>query len=182
VATEKLAEWWHEFYEDFRPLFGILPNRSASTLVRRIIKELNLRKGSTFLDCPCGYGRISIPLARKGIRVTGVDIMPAYLDELQQRAARAKVKIPTVHSDMRRINFENRFDAAGNLWTSFGYFEKESDNLLVLKKYCKALKPGGRFFMTIINRDWVMANFSSSDYMETGKLKVIETRQFDYER
>ena len=137
MAAANSPEWWHEFYQEFRPVFGILPAKSATTLVRRIINELGLSKGSTLLDCPCGYGRISIPLARKGIRVTGVDIMPPYLKELEKRARRAKLKIPTVHSDMRRINFENHFDAAANIWTSFGYFEKESDNLLVLKKYYK---------------------------------------------
>ena len=101
MSGSEKSDWWHEFYADFRPVFGILPNRSATTLVKRIMTELKLRPGASFLDCPCGYGRISIPLAKKGIRVTGVDIMPSYLEELGKRAKRARLKIPAVHCDMR---------------------------------------------------------------------------------
>ncbi len=105
---------------------------------------------------------------------------PAILDELSRKAKRAGLKIDIYQRDMRRINFDREFDAAGNLWTSFGYFEKESDNLLVLKKIFKALKPGGKFLLHLINRDWIMANFQSRDWYEAGEMRVLEKRGFDY--
>ena len=46
----------------------------------------------------------------------------------------------------------------------------------------KALKPGGRFIMTVINRDWIVTHFESTDYMEAGKVRILETREFDYKR
>lgn len=172
--------WWHEFFPAFRILFGIAQPKTTNAEVRYLIKKLNLKPGKKFLDCPCGIGRIALPLAGKGIRVTGIDITPSYLDEVEKKARRRSLKLDLQECDMRRIEFKDQFDAAANLWTSFGYFEKESDNLLVLKKMWQALKPGGKFMLHVINRDWIIANFSSSDWFEVANARVLEKRRFDY--
>ncbi|MEW6411062.1 MAG: methyltransferase domain-containing protein [Candidatus Zixiibacteriota bacterium] len=183
MAKGKDPGWWDDFFPDFRPVFAIMSERGTTNGdVKLILKKLNLRPGMKFLDCPCGIGRVSLPLARAGIKVRGVDITSSYLEEFRAKARRSGLKIDLHRMDMRRINFDREFDAAANLWTSFGYFEKESDNLLVLKKMFKALKPGGKFLLHIINRDWVMANFRSSDWYEAGKMKVLEKRGFDFAR
>jgi cyclopropane fatty-acyl-phospholipid synthase-like methyltransferase len=173
--------WWtSEFFEAFRPAFGLIDKKATNAQVKYLITKLKLKPGSSFLDCPCGIGRVSMPLARRGIRVTGVDITQSYLDELDNKAKRAKLNIKTIHGDMRRINFDSRFDAGGNLWTSFGFFNKESDNLLTLKKMYKALKPGGRFALHLINRDWVTINFQTRGWQDLGKTRILESRKFDY--
>jgi len=174
------SEWWHDFYPAFRPLFGIVQPKTTNAEVRYLIKKLNLKPGNKFLDCPCGIGRIALPLAAKGIRITGVDITPQFLEEAESKAKRRSLKLDLHKCDMRRINFKNRFDAAGNLWTSFGYFEKESDNLLVLRKMWQALKPGGKFMLHVINRDWIIVNFSPTDWQELANTRILEKRKFDY--
>lgn len=178
--TKKETAWWHDFYTSFRPFFGLISQSETNAQVRYIIKKLDLKPGRKFLDCPCGIGRISLPLAAKGIRVTGIDIMPSYLDEIAEKAERRGLKIELLRSDMRRINFDSEFDAGGNLWTSFGFFEKESDNRLVVKKMYRALKPGGKFMLHVINRDWIMANFRPRDWHEMGGVKSMEERYIDY--
>jgi ubiquinone/menaquinone biosynthesis C-methylase UbiE len=177
---KKESGWWHDFFPVFRPVFDRISKKITNAQVRYIIKKLNLSPGKKFLDCPCGIGRITLPLVKKGVKVTGVDIIPSYLEELERKAKRLGLKIKLVCSDMRRINFKNQFDASANLWTSFGFFEKESDNLLVLKKMYRALKPGGKFMLHVINRDWIMANYSSSDWFQAGNMRVLENRKFDY--
>ena len=176
------SEWWHEFFPAFRPLFGVVSQKSTNAQVRYIIRKMNLKPGRKFLDCPCGIGRIALPLARKGVRVTGVDITPSYLEELESRAKRAGLKIKCLHRDMRRIDFKEQFDAVANLWTSFGFFEKESENLLVLKKAFQALKPGGKFVLHLINRDWVIANYRSRGWFDCGGIRVLENNEFDFTR
>lgn len=178
--STKDTGWWTEFFDFFRPVFGIIDAKTTNAQARYLIKKLDLTPGNKFLDCPCGIGRITIPMAKKGIRVTGVDITKSYLNELNAKARRAKLNINTIHSDMRKINFDSKFDAAGNLWTSFGFFEKESDDLLTLKKMYKALKPGGRFVLHVINRDWIIANFQSRDWQEIKGLRIFEDRKFDF--
>jgi ubiquinone/menaquinone biosynthesis C-methylase UbiE len=185
-VAKKDSGWWDDFFPTFRPVFVLISAGATNAQARYIIKKLGLREGKSFLDCPCGIGRIAIPLAKKGIRVTGVDITQSYLDELAAKAKRLKSKIEVVHGDMRRIKYDSRFDAAGNLWTSFGYFDKESENLLVLKKMFRALKPGGKFMLHVVNRDWIMANYDPHGWYEIpapggkGTIKIVEKRHFDY--
>jgi ubiquinone/menaquinone biosynthesis C-methylase UbiE len=172
--------WWDDFFPAFRPFFGLVSQKSTNAHVRYVIKKLNLKPGKKFLDCPCGIGRISLPLAKKGIRVTGVDITQSYLDELSKKAMRRGLKINVARADMRRINYKSKFDAGGNLWTSFGFFENESDNRLVVKKMYQSLKPGGKFMLHVINRDWIMANYSPRGWQEVAGVKSMEERYFDY--
>jgi len=178
--STKDSGWWDDFFPVFRPFFGLVSQKATNAHVRYVITKLNLKPGRKFLDCPCGIGRISLPLARKGIRVTGVDITQSYLDELSKKAKRSGLKIDVARADMRRINYDSQFDAGGNLWTSFGFFEKETDNRLVVKKMYQALKPGGRFMLHVINRDWIMANYRARGWQEAGGVKSIEERYFDY--
>ncbi len=178
--SKKDSGWWDGFFPEFRPFFGLLTQKETNAHVRYVINKLNLRPGKKFLDCPCGIGRISLPMANKGIKVTGVDITQSYLDELSKKAKRSGLRVEVVQADMRRINFDAKFDACGNLWTSFGYFEKESDNIQVLKKMYRALKPGGKFMLHVINRDWIMANYQPRGWQQIGNVKSLEERYFDY--
>ncbi|MFH2057082.1 MAG: methyltransferase domain-containing protein [bacterium] len=173
-------DWWTDFYRDFRPVFDLIPQRITNLQVRYLIEKLELRPGQHLLDCPCGVGRLSLPIARRGIRVTGVDLQPSYLAEVDQKARRAGLPIQLLLSDMRKLDFKSRFDAAANMWTSFGYFQRESDNQLVVNKMFHALKRGGKFLLHVINRDWIMANLQEADWYDLGEMKILERRQFDY--
>ena len=174
------SEWWQTVFDDFRPIFGLLSKRATNEQVRYLIKKLDLKPGKLFLDCPCGIGRIALPLARKGIKVTGVDITDSYLEELRLKVARGRLPITICKCDMRRIRYENQFDAAGNLWTSFGFFKKRSDDRLTLRKLYHALKPGGKAVLHVINRDWILTNYSHSGWQRIGGTTILEQRQFDY--
>jgi len=174
------TEWWHQFFTSFRPVFDGIPVRSNNAIARFIIKKLGLKPGQNLLDCPCGIGRIAFPLARKGIRVTGVDFMPEYIDEMTLKARKKKLKIDGVCEDMRRIKFKNQFDGGANIWTSIGFFDKDSDNLLVIKKMFRALKPGGKFMASVTNRDYVISHFTPHNWFDTGRIKVLQEATFDY--
>lgn len=118
-------------------------------------RALGLRRGQSVLDLCCGTGRHSFEFARRGYRVFGVDATREYLDEAIQRA-RGMEGMRFAVGDMRRLPFRGEFDAVVNLWTSFGYFLKESDDLRTLRGVARALKPGGRFLIDIIDADWLM--------------------------
>jgi cyclopropane fatty-acyl-phospholipid synthase-like methyltransferase len=177
---KKNSDWWYEFFTSFRPVFDQIPVKTTNAQVRYIIKKLGLKSGKTFLDCPCGIGRIALPLVRKGIKVTGVDFYKPYLDELDKKAKKRGLKIGLVNRDMRRIDFKNRFDAAGNIWTSLGYFDKEADNLLVLKKMHMALKKRGKFILAIINRDYIVSDFRQRGWFKAGDHTIFEDSEFDF--
>jgi cyclopropane fatty-acyl-phospholipid synthase-like methyltransferase len=180
VKTDISQDWWKNFFRDFRPIFDNVPASTSTAQARYLIRKLQLKAGDRFLDCPCGIGRLSLPLARRGIRVTGVDLECTYLEELAQVARRRKLHLKLVHRDIRQVDFKSCFDGVANMWTSFGYFARESDDLLVLKNMFRALKRGGRFLLHVINRDWLLHNFQPRDWYEARELQVLEERRFDY--
>jgi len=124
---EFFQKYYYDTYQDF-----LTPTRTKKE-VASIVKILNLPKGSKILDLCGGYGRHAIPLAKKGYKVTLLDLNKKILDIARKEAKKQKVEIKTVHSDMRRIPFQNEFDAVINMFTSFGYLEYDQENLKVLK-------------------------------------------------
>ena len=154
----KSTRWLKEFFR--RPIFD--PGEpealaEAPEEARFAARALGLRKGERVLDLCCGVGRHSFELAKLGARVTGLDATPDYLAQARKRAG-GKDNPAFVRGDMRRLRFFREFDAAINLWTSFGYFEDPADDLRVLKGVAGALKPGGRFLIDLIDGDWIGAN------------------------
>lgn len=175
--------WYQDLFSDvylraWAPLFS--PERTAQQ-VEGIIKLLNLPSGSSILDLACGYGRIAIPLAQHGYRVTGLDLSKQLLDRGKSDTSAAGVQIRFIHSDMREIPFEDEFDAVINIFTSFGYLETEHEDLKVLREVHKALKSGGLFLLDFISREWVMRQYRPHmiDRLPDGAVALHEG-QFDF--
>src|SRR5437016_3233995 len=99
----------------------LTPERTA-TEVEFLCKTLKLKAGMRILDCPCGHGRHSIELARRGHDVTGQDINGFFLDQAKKAAAKAGVRVRWRKADMRRMPASGAFDVVLNLFTALGYF------------------------------------------------------------
>lgn len=117
--------------------------------VARIMQLLNPRRGANVLDLCCGDGRHAIELAQHGYAVTGFDLSEVLLQRAMVDAERAGVAVRWVQGDMRELPFEAEFDAAINVFTSFGYLESEEEDQRVLQQICKSLKPDGLFLQEI---------------------------------
>ena len=176
-----MSEWWQSFFDDYFLLYSFPRIKRSRTLrdVRFIEKALSPKKGARILDVCCGIGRHAIELAAKGYRVTGVDISARYLEVAAARATRRKVKLALQRGDMRNLKYRGEFDAAILMWTSFGYFENERDNMKSLRAIHRALRSGGRFLIDLINRDWLILNFQPYGWVEAGEDFVLERRHYD---
>jgi SAM-dependent methyltransferase len=119
-----------------------LPAQQTSAEVDFLEKQLG-RKGR-ILDVPCGFGRHSLELARRGHRVTGVDLSAEFIAEAREAARAAKLKAEFIEGDMRRLRLDGTFDGACCLGNSFGYLEYD-DMIAFVRAVSGALKPGGRF-------------------------------------
>ena len=143
--------WWETFFgTDYLKQYE---QTTTPQEVDGLEKILHLRKGSRVLDLACGAGRHSIELARRGCSVVGFDLSPSLLNEARAAARAAGVPVTFVQGDMRELGYKGTFDAVINMFTSFGYFEDESDDRKVLAGIARALKPRGKLLMERFNRE-----------------------------
>jgi len=152
------AEWPVAFFDDEYLriyLHEFTPERTEQE-VDFIETALAPAPGDAVLDLGCGSGRHAIRMAKRGYRVTGVDFNPRYLELAAAEARRAGVTVEWAARDMRALDFAGRFDHVYSFFTSFGYYAGE-DNEGVLERIARALRPGGRLLLDVMNRDWLLA-------------------------
>jgi SAM-dependent methyltransferase len=152
-------DWPVAFFDDdylriYRPTFT--PERTSAE-VDFIESLLAAPKGSAVLDLACGYGRHAIGMAARGYRVTGLDFNPHYLEIAEADAKAAGAAVRWRVGDMRALPFEREFAGAYSFFTSFGYFG-DDENEQVLAGIARALVPGGRFLLDMMNRDWLLTH------------------------
>jgi len=155
------TSWWDEgagFFGDFyiqgdNSKEGHLAARRLSlserTLVEvdGVVRLLNLTRRCRVLDMPCGYGRHSIELARRGQIVTGADINAVHLARAREDAECQGVSVKFERQNMLASTYKEEFDAVINMFYSFGFFGTDAENLQVLRGFYQALLPGGKFLM-----------------------------------
>jgi len=152
-------DWPVAFFDDdylriYRAM--ISPGMTAAE-VDFLAAALAPRAGGEILDLACGYGRHAIGLARRGYRMVGVDFHGGYLAAAERDAADAGVSVRWIQADMRELPFGAVFDAAYSYFTSFGYFT-DAENERVLAGVARALRPGGRFLLDVMNRDRILTH------------------------
>lgn len=179
----KNHEHWKDFFgKDYIPFSEtILTSERTEFEVKQLLKILDLPKGSKILDLGCGQGRVSIPLAKAGYKVTSYDGSQALLDEAKYRATLDNVDIQFVHGDMRQLDYDTEFDAIINLGTAFGYVPEETDDQNILNRVYKALKPNGLFLQETENREMKLQNTMGKTWSEMNGQPVWSDRSFNCE-
>ena len=175
-------EWYRSFFsQDYLDVYGhLLSEESSQAEAEFVIRALDLKPGDRVLDLCCGPGRHAVPLARAGLRVTGLDMSEEYLELARAAAREAGVDVRFVQGDMRDIPFRGEFDAVVNMFTAFGYFDDDADDQRVMSRASAALKPGGKLLLDLLNRDWVAANYVRSESREGPDGTIYqERREFD---
>jgi Methylase involved in ubiquinone/menaquinone biosynthesis len=172
---EESMAWWETFFDDrYVRIYGPLTSPEATQQqVQGIISYLDLQPGESVLDMACGYGRIAIPLAQQGLQVTGLDLSDVLLGQARAAAREAGVQVNWQRGDMREIPWTEEFDAVVSVFTSFGYFADERENLRVLEGIRRALKPGGQVLIDVMNRDWRVRQDIQRHWFEAGELIVL---------
>ena len=154
--------WWKTFFDDaYVRIWGeFLSVEQTLSDVEGLWQLLELREGVRVLDAPCGYGRISKPLAERGALVLGVDQSAELLAQAgDNRSGLSADRLRYLHHDLRRPLAETGFDVALNVFSSLGYGTEE-DDMAILKTLSQALRPGGLLFVDTNHRDAAVSFFA----------------------
>jgi SAM-dependent methyltransferase len=179
-------DWWSEFFANAWPRMqagGYPPERTLSEC-DRIEQILALPRGARVLDIPCGIGRHSVELAKRGYRVTGVDFQPAFINAANTSAASAGVAPEFVVGEMREYSSSEPFDAAFCWFGSFGYFTEEDDRRFV-HRLAGSLRPGGSFLLESHIQETLLPIFRPRDWnwagSEDARVIVAEERMWNHD-
>lgn len=178
------ADWWQRLFETplYFELYETEDTKKAIREVAQAMALLDLAPPARVLDVPCGYGRHAVELARRGFTVTGVDVAETQLARAREKATAAGVAVDLRRQDARTMGFDAEFDAALNLFLSFGYFETDDEHVAMLAGIARALRPGGRFLMEFWNREYEIRYFDRYQVERTGDVVEVEEWEFDHLR
>jgi SAM-dependent methyltransferase len=130
-------------------------------------------RGPRVLDLCCGFGRITLELARRGFAATGVDTAETYLRTAREDAAHEDLDIEYIHADARSFVRPGFFDAAVNLYISFGYFEEIEDDRRMVRNVYDSLKSGGAFIIETLGKEIAVRDFVEAEWFERAGFTVL---------
>ena len=167
------------FDEDYLRTLPFLTPQATQGEAEFVIQTMGLSPGAQVLDVGCGYGRHAMELAARGIHVVGLDLSTPLLVRGGEEAQRRGLTINFVRGDMRELDFDSQFDAAYCLFSTFGYFDDET-NKKTLQNVARALKTGGKLLVEILNRDYVIADLPTRVWWEGDGCVVLEEVELNY--
>lgn len=172
--------WFEEIFdEDYLRTLPFLTPQATQFEANFVMESLGVEAGAQILDVGCGYGRHAMELSARGYHMVGLDSSLPLLLRGADEAQRRGLTINFVHADMREMTFESQFDGAYCLFSSFGYFDDET-NKRTAQNIAKALKPGARFVVDVLNRDYLVADLPSRVWWEGDGCVVLEEVEFNY--
>ena len=142
--------WFNSKY--YHILYKSRNKNEASNFIQAIISTLSLKSNNSVLDLGCGNGRHSISLSNHFKLVHGIDISSENISIANENK---KENLKFFISDMRNFDTNTKYEYIFNLFTSFGYFKKNEDNIKVLKSCHHHLNKNGLLFIDFLNSEQI---------------------------
>ena len=145
------SQGWHG-WDDYADFYDW---ENAQTLDRRDVgfwQDMARRTGGTILELGCGTGRVTLPVARAGARIIGVDRSEEMLAYARRRARRAKLNnLSLVRADIRQLPFQrSQFDLVMAPYGILQSLVRESDLKAALISVAGVLRRGGLFGLDLV--------------------------------
>lgn len=137
-------------------------------------------KPQKILDTACGTGNITIPMAKKGYTMWGVDLSTDMLSIAQNKADKQKQKIRFLNQDMSQLRINDKFDSVLCMCDGVNYIIEEKAVLSFFKNVYERLADGGLFIFDISSRyklSTILGN--NSLYQEKNNINYIWNNNYD---
>ena len=176
------SNWWEHFFEGLVVklwVAAVSPEHTSSE-ADRLTELLCAAPGAELLDVPCGAGRLSLALAERGYRLTGVDVSREFLQ--QARSHDPANRVSWEHREMRDLPWPGRFDGAFCVGNSFGYLDDEG-NAAFLRAVAAVLKPGARFVLeTPMILENLLGHLQERPWWRVGEMYLLVENHYDHTR
>lgn len=179
-----MSEWFEVWFntDEYLDVYQHRNEADANALVQLILKNVSLDRNASVLDLACGAGRHSILFAKRGFKVTAVDLSDNLLRVAKKSAEKNKVNIDFLKSDLRQFAFCKSFDLIVNLFTSFGYFECDAENLKLFETVNKYLSPSGYFVLDYFNKTFIENNLVKESRDNFKHSSLVQKRHIENKR
>ena len=166
-------EWFEEWFgEDYLRLYPHRDDAEAERAVALIRRTLPFKEGWRVLDVACGAGRHARAFSLAGARCIGLDLSATLL-----RLAQQVTKAPLVRADMRQLPIRpGSMDLTVNLFTSFGYFENDSEHIAALREMISTVRDGGWFVIDFLNPASVRRGLVPLETVQVGDSRIQVSR------
>lgn len=173
--NEWFATWFDSPY--YHKLYGNRNVEEARLFVSNLAEYLELNKNSKVLDMACGKGRHAKALLDYTSKVVGYDLSENSIIYARKEINGAEFRV----HDMRKPFPDNEFDAILNLFTSFGYFNRKTENIDVLFNVANSLTNKGRLIIDFMNAEKAIQNLIPNEIITANEIKFKIDRSFDGE-
>jgi SAM-dependent methyltransferase len=141
MATEQLSEEKQRAKAvwaagDYPTVADLIAEMGATT-----VERVDLKEGEGTLDIACGAGNATIPAAKRGAKMTGLDLVPELLEAGRREADAAGVEIDWIEGDAESLPFE---DESFDVVLSTVGIMFAPDHRAAAREAARVLRPGGR--------------------------------------
>jgi len=165
-------DWYKNWFgNEYLTVYAHRDEAEAKKLIDLIHNHINLPDKACILDLCCGQGRHAAVLAEAGYRVIGVDLSRTLLE-----TAKFTQNASFIQADMRYLPFRTSFDLLLNLFTSFGYFATDRENLAVFVQFALVMKEKAKFVFDFFNAYHVNKNLIAHHQEQIGNLIIEQER------
>ncbi len=179
----KSFDWFKYWFDSqyYLILYSHRDEKEAKIFCDLLEKYSQVKCSDEVIDFCCGAGRLTIELAKRGYKTTGIDLSRNLIFQAKEKSKQEKLNIDFIIDDVRKVNFPERFNLAVSFFTSFGYFDDE-ENYEVFKNICRSVKQNGWVIIDYFNPSFLMNNLVENEIQKINGLAFIQKRTLNENR